>query len=66
LKKFPIKIEHVEDKTKVTMLFREVSLSKPAADLFEPPSGSTKYDSMQSIIQQVMMKRFGGGKPEDQ
>jgi hypothetical protein len=66
LKKFPIKIEHVEDKTKVTMLFREVSLSKPAADLFDPPSGATKYDSAQSMVQQVMMKRFGGGKPKDQ
>jgi len=63
LKKFPIKIEHTEEGTKVTMLFRDVSLAKPAADLFDPPSGLTKYDSMQSMMQQVMMKRFGGGRP---
>jgi hypothetical protein len=63
LKKFPIKIEHTEDTTKVTMLFRDVSLSKPAADLFDPPIGATKYDSMQSMMQEVMMKRFGGGRP---
>jgi Domain of unknown function (DUF4412) len=63
LKKFPIKIEHTEDGTKVTMLFREVSLSKPAADLFEPPAGAAKYDSMQAMMQQVMMKKFGGAAP---
>jgi uncharacterized protein DUF4412 len=66
LKKFPIKIEHMENGTKVTMLFHDVSLSKPAADLFEPPADATKYDSMQSMMQQVMMKRMGGaggGRP---
>ncbi len=63
LKKFPIKIEQVESGTKVTMLFHDVRLSKPAADLFEPPSDATKYDSMQSMMQQVMKKRFGGGAP---
>jgi hypothetical protein len=66
LKKFPIKIEHAEDSTKVTMLFRDVSLTKPAATLFEPPADAAKYDSMQAMMQQVMMKRFGagaGGRP---
>ena len=61
LKKFPVKIEHTEDSTKVTMLFREVSLSKPAADLFDPPPGTAKYDSMQAMMQQVMMKKIGEG-----
>ena len=63
LKKFPVKIEHTEDSTKVTMLFREVSLSKPAADLFDPPPGAAKYDSMQAMMQQVMMKKIGEGAP---
>jgi hypothetical protein len=66
LKKFPVKIEHMENGTKVTMLFHDVSLSKPAAELFEPPADAAKYDSMQSMMQQVMMKRFGGaagGRP---
>jgi hypothetical protein len=66
LKKFPIKIEHTEDNTQVTMLFRDVNLSKPAADLFDPPADATKYDNMQAMMQQVMMKRFGGapgGRP---
>ena len=60
LKQFPIKIERTEDNLKITMLFHDVSLSKPGAELFEPPTGVTKYDSMQSMMQQVMMKRLGG------
>ena len=60
LKKFPIKIENMENNVKVTMLFHDVSLSKPAADVFDPPANVTKYDSMQAMMQQVMMKRFGG------
>ena len=63
LKKFPVKIEQLENGTKVTMLFREVSLTKPAAGLFEPPADAAKYDSMQSMMQQVMMKRLGAGAP---
>lgn len=63
LKNFPIKIEHLENGTKVTMLFHDVSLTKPAAGLFDPPTDATKYDSMQSMMQQVMMKRFGAGGP---
>jgi hypothetical protein len=63
LKKFPIKIEHLENGTKVMMLFHDVSLSKPAAGLFDAPSDATKYDSMQAMMQQSMMKRFGGGAP---
>jgi hypothetical protein len=60
LKKFPLKIEQTENGAKSTMLFHNVSLSKPDAGLFEPPADATKYDSMQSMMQQVMMKRFGG------
>ena len=67
LKKFPIKIEQMEDGTKVTMLFRDVSLTKPAAELFDPPAGATKHGSMQAMMQQMMMKRLGGaaGGPPD-
>ena len=60
LKKFPIKIENMENNMKVTMLFHDVTLTKPAADVFDPPASVTKYDSMQAMMQQVMMKRFGG------
>jgi hypothetical protein len=63
LKKFPLKIEQTQENTKVTMLFRDLKLSKPGADLFDPPAGVTKYDSMQSMMQQIMMKQFGGARP---
>ncbi len=63
LKRFPIKIENTEGGTKVTMLFREVSFAKPAADVFDPPATAAKYDSMQSMMQQVIMKGLGGGRP---
>jgi hypothetical protein len=63
LNKFPIKIEHTQDSVKVTMLFRDVNFSKPTADLFDPPSGATKYENIQSMMQQIMMKRLGTGSP---
>ena len=43
------------------MLFKNISFTKPAASLFEPPSGFTKYDSLQTMMQTEMMKKMGGG-----
>jgi hypothetical protein len=43
------------------MLFKNVSLTKPAASLFDPPAGFKKYDNIQQLMQQEMMKRMGGG-----
>jgi hypothetical protein len=63
LKKFPVKIEYTEDKTKISMLFHEVSLAKPPAESFDPPTDLTKYDSMQSMMQQVLIKRMGAPRP---
>jgi hypothetical protein len=60
LKKFPVKIQTVEKGDKITMLFKNVSLAKPAASVFDAPAGYTKYDSMQSLMQQQMMKAMGG------
>jgi chemotaxis protein CheY-P-specific phosphatase CheC len=61
LKNFPVKIETSEGGRSSVMLFKNVSLTKPDAGVFETPSGYTKYESMQSLIQQQMMKRMGGG-----
>ena len=61
LKKFPVKIETIENGTTATMLFKDVKLSKPDAAQFEPPSDFKKYDSVMSLMQQEMMKRMGGG-----
>ncbi|MGB7749178.1 MAG: hypothetical protein WBN75_18045 [Verrucomicrobiia bacterium] len=60
LKKFPVKIETVQQGRTMTMLFKDVNLAKPEASLFEPPSDYTKYDSLQAMMQAVMMKRMGG------
>ena len=61
LKKFPVKIETIENGSNVTMLFKNVSLAKPAASLFDPPADFKKYDNIQQLMQQEMMKRMGGG-----
>ncbi len=61
LKKFPLRIETVEDGKQVVKLFKDVKLTKPDAALFDAPAGSTKYDSMMALIQGEMMKRMGGG-----
>ncbi len=60
LKKFPVKIQTVEQGDEVTMLFKNVSLTKPAASQFDPPADYKKYDSVQQLMQQEVMKRMGG------
>jgi hypothetical protein len=35
-------------------------LSKPASELFDPPTGSAKYDSMQAMAQAILLKKIGG------
>jgi hypothetical protein len=61
LKKFPVKIQTTEQGGDVTMLFKNVTLAKPAASLFDPPADFKKYDNVQQMMQQEMMKRMGGG-----
>jgi len=62
LKNFPVKIEHAEQGATNTLVFKDIKLSKPDAGLFDPPTDSTKYASMQEVMQQVMLKRFGAGQ----
>jgi hypothetical protein len=62
LKKFPIKIEQKEQGMTTTMIFKDVNLAKPDASLFDPPSSFTRYTSVQSMMQQEMMKKMGGGQ----
>ncbi|MEI9863186.1 MAG: hypothetical protein WDN00_01225 [Limisphaerales bacterium] len=61
LKNFPVKIVHAEKDTEITMSFKDISMTKPAASSFAPPTGYTRYDSMQGMIQAVMMKKMAGG-----
>jgi hypothetical protein len=64
LKQFPVRIERTEGRMNVVMSFRDIDLSKPAPELFEPPTGSTKYESVQAMAQAILVKRMGGGVPE--
>lgn len=67
LNKFPIKIEQNDQGRSGTILFKDIKLGKPDAGLFEPPTDYTKYDNMQAMMQQVMMKKYGigaGGPPQ--
>jgi hypothetical protein len=61
LKKFPVKLETVERGHTMVMLFKDVKLAKPDANLFEPPSGFKRYESVPALMQQEVMKRMGGG-----
>lgn len=61
LKNFPVKIETTESGRTSTMLFKNISLAKPDAAIFEVPPNFTKYDNMQVMMQQQIMKRMGGG-----
>ena len=62
LKKFPVKMETTEKGTLVTMHFKDVTFTKPETKLFELPAEYAKYDSMQTMMQQVMMKRMQSGQ----
>ena len=61
LKDFPVKIQTTDQGNEMTMLFKDITISKPDASLFEPPSGYAKYDSMSAMMQAVILKQMGGG-----
>ena len=66
LNKFPVKIEMVHQggsgprsyTNVVTMLFRNVKLSKPDTALFDPPAGYKRYNSNGEMMEELM-KRMG-------
>lgn len=61
LKNFPVKIQSNEGGQSSTMLFKDVSLERPDASVFEVPSGYTKYDDMPTMMRTEMMKKMVGG-----
>jgi hypothetical protein len=61
MKDFPVKIETTENGQPVTMTFGQVKFEKPAAKMFEPPAGFTRYDNVMTMMQEAIMKQFGGG-----
>ena len=61
LKGCPVKMEQTSAETSATMYFKNISLDKPAASLFEPPANYKAYDNVQTMMQTEIMKRMGGG-----
>ena len=60
LKDFPVKIQTTQQGRAMTLLFRDIANSKPAASAFEPPAAYTKYDSVPAMMQAIIMKQLGG------
>ncbi|MGD1088999.1 MAG: DUF4412 domain-containing protein [Verrucomicrobiota bacterium] len=61
LKNFPIQVQMNEQGNTMTTFYKNISFARPDASLFNPPAGYAKYDSMQEMMQAVMMKKMGGG-----
>lgn len=61
LKGFPVRLETTENGQPMTMNFTSVKFEKAAATQFDPPATFKKFESQQAMMQEIMMKRFGGG-----
>lgn len=60
LKEFPVQMQMNQPEATVLMRYRDVQFARPEAKLFEAPTGFTKYDSMEKLMQGAMMKMLGG------
>ncbi len=63
LKGMPIKTEMRQGKETATMLFRNVKLETPPAELFVEPKEFKKYGSMQELMMSRMTGMIPGGRP---
>jgi hypothetical protein len=63
LKKFPVRIDTGDENGKIKMLFSDVKFDKPDAKLFEAPANFTRYTSIESMMQQAVMKRMQQSMP---
>ncbi|MEI8079256.1 MAG: hypothetical protein WCH61_06475 [bacterium] len=63
LKNFPIKLEVIDPNAHATVLFRNLSFTKPAADQFVIPTTYKAYSNLQELMmggmQQMMMQGAG-------
>jgi len=60
LKSFPVQMQMNQREATVIMHFQDIKLLKPEAKLFETPSGFTKHESMEKLMQAAMAKMLGG------
>jgi len=63
LKDFPVKIVTSGGGMSVTMLFKNISFTKPAAGDFEVPATFTKYTDVQTMVQTEAAKKMAAGAP---
>jgi hypothetical protein len=57
LRNFPVRIDHTEGKTHVSLFFRNVKLVQPGDALFEPPADYRRYDSVQALLQGALLPK---------
>jgi hypothetical protein len=62
MKGFPIQIESPADEGSVVMKFKEVKLGKPDLKQFEVPSGLTKFETVDSLVDERAKAQTAGGK----
>ena len=57
LKDFPVKMQMEQGRgVTLVMTYANIKMEKPEAKLFEPPTDFEKYDSVDKLLQSVMMK----------
>lgn len=64
LRNFPLRLWLKQDKNIITLDFREVKLTAPAAQVFAVPSGFKKHSSIEAMMQaaaQTLLERALGG-----
>lgn len=64
LKKFPVRIDTADENGKIKLLFSNVKFDKPAESLFQAPASFTRYTSIETMMQQALMKRMQGMMPK--
>lgn len=64
MKDFPIQIKTTDRGSQVTMQYKDIQFAKPDAKLFNAPDGYKQYKDMQTFIQTVMAKMYGGTVPK--
>jgi hypothetical protein len=62
LKDFPVRIDTGDGNTKVKMTFKGVKFEAPNPALFEPPAKFKRYDNLQAMLQDAVMKQLLGGQ----
>ena len=59
LKEFPVQVQMKEKNDTITLLYKNVQFTKPAAAQFDAPAGYTVYNNMQEFSAGMMQKMMG-------